>query len=150
MFSLAGTVVQLAKMPTAGYAGIRRSQSGFSLIEVIVSAMVTGVVAVSAFYFLTSQNSAGVKGSDLMKGVNLGKLKMDSLKVVAFSDLSSGSDTVSERYIRAWHVGVVRDGVGNPNGRKSIELTVFWPLTGEQNVAFTSLKSDDKFKEEGP
>lgn len=120
------------------------------MIEILVSAVVTGVVAVSAFYFLSSQNTMGTKGSDLMKGVNLGKLKMDSLKVVAYTDLSSGSDTVSERYIRSWHVGVGRDMAGNPNGRKSIELVVYWPLTGEQMVSFTSVKSDDKFKEEEP
>lgn len=146
-FSLAGTLLQIAEMPMPQRVGAHRRQAGFSMIEVLVSAVVTGVVAVSAFYFLSSQGTAGVKGSDLMKGVNLGKLKMDSLKVVAYGDLSSGSDTVSERYIRSWHVGVVRDGAGNPNGRKSIELMVYWPLTGEQMVSFTSIKSDDKFRD---
>jgi hypothetical protein len=116
------------------------------MIEVLVSAVVTGVVATSAFYFLSSQNTIGTKGNDLMKGVNLGKLKMDSLKVVEYDELSAGSDTVSERYIRSWHVGVMRDADGNPNGRKSIELMVYWPMTGEQMVSFMSVKSDDRFK----
>ena len=116
------------------------------MIEILVSAVVTGVVATSAFYFLGSQGKAGAKGSDLMQGVNLGKLKIDSLKVVAYDQLSAGTDTVSERYVRAWHVGVVRDGSGNSTGRKQIDLTVYWPLTGEQMVRFSSLKCDDKFK----
>jgi prepilin-type N-terminal cleavage/methylation domain-containing protein len=127
-----------------------RRQAGFSLIEILVSAAVTGVVATSAFYFLSSQNTMGTRGNDLMRGVNLGKLKMDSLKVVAYDSLSAGSDTVNERYIRAWHIGVLRDGAGSPIGRKSIELSVFWPLTGEQMVSFASLKSDDKYKEAQP
>jgi hypothetical protein len=120
------------------------------MIEILVSAAVTGVVATSAFYFLSSQNSFGNRGNDLMRGVNLGKLTMDSLKVVAYDSLSAGSDTVVERYVRAWRIGVLRDAAGNPNGRKSIELSVFWPLTGEQMISFSSLKSDDKYKEAMP
>lgn len=136
-------------IPTAG-APIRprgRLQAGFSMIEILVSAVVTGVVATSAFYFLSSQNNMGTKGNDLMHGVNLGKLKMDSLKVVSYTELSAGSDTVGLRFVRAWHIGVLRDGSGNPTGRKRIDLTIFWPLTGEQMVSFSSIKSDDKFKE---
>ena len=127
-----------------------RRQAGFSMIEILVSAVVTGVVATSAFYFLSSQNSMGTRGNDLMHGVNLGKLMMDSLKVVAYDSLSAGSDTVSDRFVRSWHIGLLRDAAGNPDGRKQIELTVFWPLSGEQMVSFTSLKSDDKYKEESP
>ena len=127
-----------------------RRQAGFSMIEILVSAAVTGVIATSAFYFLSSQNTMGTKGNDLMRGVNLGKLKMDSLKVVAYDSLSAGTDTVTDRYVRSWHIGVMRDAAGNPNGRKSIELTVFWPLTGEQMVSFASLKSDDRFKDGSP
>jgi prepilin-type N-terminal cleavage/methylation domain-containing protein len=133
---------------TRGFAEPVSRQRGFSLIEVIVSAVVVAVVGTSAFYFLSSQNTAGAKGNDLMKGVNLGKLKMDSLKVVTYDELSSGSDTVSERYIRSWQIGLVRNGLGQPNGRKSIALTVFWPLTGESMVSFASIKSDDKYKAE--
>lgn len=127
-----------------------RRQAGFSMIEILVSAVVTGVVATSAFYFLSSQNHMGTRGNDLMHGVGLGKLKMDSLKVVAFDSLSAGSDTVSDRFVRAWHVSVLRDGAGNPNGRKQIDLTVYWPLTGEQMISFSSLKSNDKYKETSP
>jgi prepilin-type N-terminal cleavage/methylation domain-containing protein len=127
-----------------------RLQAGFSMIEILVSAVVTGVVATSAFYFLTSQNAMGAKGNDLMHGVNLAKLKMDSLKVVSYDELSAGSDTVALRFVRAWHVGLLRDGSGNATGRKRIDLTIFWPLTGEQMISFSSIKSDDKFKEALP
>lgn len=125
-----------------------RRQSGFSMIEILVSAVVTGVVATSAFYFLGAQNSMGARGTEQMRGVNLGKLKMDSLKVVDYDSLAAGTDTVSDRFVRAWHIGVMRDHDGNPTGRKSIDLTVYWPLTGEQMVSFSTLVSDDRFKEE--
>jgi prepilin-type N-terminal cleavage/methylation domain-containing protein len=126
------------------------SQAGFSLIEILVSAVVCAILATAAFYFLSSQNGMGVAGNDLMKGVNLGKLKMDSLKVAAYEDLASGSDTVSERYIRAWHVTILRDGGGAETGRKKIDISVIWPLTADHTVTMATLKSDDKYKEESP
>ncbi len=122
-------------------------QSGFSLIEILVSAVIIGVVGTSAFYFLSSQNSMGSKGGDMMKGVNAGKLKMDSLKVVSYDGLASGSDTVSEKFVRSWAVSVVYDDLGKPIGQKTIEVAVRWPLTGEQSVYFTSVKTDDKYKD---
>ena len=127
-----------------------RGQSGFSMIEVLVSAIIVAVVATSAFYFLSSQNSAGTKGSDMMKGLNAGKLKMDSLKVISYDALASGSDTISERYVRTWYVSVIRDNFGQPIGQKSIDVAVHWPLTGDQTVSFSSVKSDDKYKEDVP
>lgn len=130
--------------------GADSSQRGFSMIEVLVSSVITAVVATSAFYFLSSQNSMGIRGNDAMKGVNFGKLKMDSLKVVPYQELVSGSDTLVERYIRSWHVTLMRDEASEPNGRKKIELSVLWPMSGENAVTFTSIKSDDRFKENGP
>ena len=127
-----------------------RGQAGFSIIEILVSAVIVGIVSTSAFYFLSSQNKMGSKGGDMMKGVNAGKLKMDSLKVLSYDALSSGSDTVSEKFVRAWHVSVVYDNLGNPIGQKSIDVAVYWPLTGEQSVSFTSVKTDDKYKEDSP
>jgi prepilin-type N-terminal cleavage/methylation domain-containing protein len=126
------------------------AQAAFTLIEVLVSAVVTGILSVSVFYFLSAQNNLGLRGNDLLKGTNLGKLKFDSLKVAAYEDLSAGSDTVADRYIRSWHVTPLRDEAGNLNGRKHVELTILWPLTAINSMSFASLKSDDKYKEETP
>ncbi|MEO7425477.1 MAG: prepilin-type N-terminal cleavage/methylation domain-containing protein [Fibrobacteria bacterium] len=129
---------------------VARGQEGFSLLEILISAVVTLLLATSAFYFLHSQNSVSAQGNDLMKGVNLGKLKLDSLKVSAYDDLTSGSDTVSERYIRAWHISPVTDSMGLPTGRKEIGITIQWPLTALHTVTLVTLKSDDHYKEETP
>lgn len=130
--------------------GPNSRQGGFSMVEILVSATITAVLATSVFYFLSSQNTLGTMGNDSMKAVNLGKLKMDSLKVVSYDDLVSGSDTLSERYIRTWHVTLMRNAADVPNGRKKIELGVMWPLSGDHAVSFASIKSDDRFKEEMP
>lgn len=126
------------------------SQGGFSLIEILVAAVVVGLLATSAFYFLNTQNGMSRAGNDLMKGVNLGKLKMDSLKVATYAELAAGSDTVMSRYIRSWNVTVVRDGAGVPTGRKQIEMNVMWPLTADHTVTLATLKCDDTYKEATP
>jgi prepilin-type N-terminal cleavage/methylation domain-containing protein len=125
-------------------------QAGFSLIEILVSAVVIGILATAAFYFLSAQNGMGAAGNDSIKGLNLGKLKMDSLKVTAYDELVSGSDTVNERYIRAWHVTIQKDGMGVPDGRKKIDIDVLWPLNAAHSVSLVTLKSDDRYKEETP
>lgn len=124
------------------------SQGGFSLVEVLVSMMMLGMLSVSVFYFLNSQNSMGTRSGDMLKGLNLGKLAMDSLKVSDYEALEAGSDTVVDRYIRAWRITLGTDGAGAPNGRKVIDLTVHWPLTAEHSLTFTSILSDGRFKEE--
>ncbi len=116
----------------------------------MVSAVVTGFLTTAAFYFLSAQNGLGAMGNDQVKSVNIGKLKMDSLKVSVYDELVSGSDTVSERYIRSWHVTPMRDGTGLLNGRKKIELNIFWPLSGEQTLILVTLRSDDRYKEGWP
>ncbi len=140
--------MKLSNPASVSYAAA--SQAGFSLIEILVSAVVVAILSTAAFYFLSSQNGMGTAGNDMMKGVNFGKLKMDSLKVATYDELVSGSDTVSDRYIRAWHVTILRDGAGVETGRKKLDLRVIWPLTGEHGVSLATLKSDDHFKEEAP
>lgn len=131
----------------ASPSAAKRSQAGFSLIEILVSAVVTAVLATSAFYFLSQQNGAGTASNDVMKSINLGKEKMDSLKVLPYASLTSGSGEVADRYSLAWHITVMQDGGGNPTGRKKIDMSVTWPLTGEHTVSLTTLKSDDSFRE---
>lgn len=127
--------------------GRRRGQAGFSLVEILVSMVVMSCMAGAVFYFLKSQNDMGVRSTDVLKATNIGKLVMDSLKVTGYDELSAGSDTVVSRYIRAWRITNVTDEAGVPNGRKKIDLTVYWPLTAMNSMSFTSLLSDGRFKE---
>lgn len=123
-------------------------QQGFSLVEVMVSMVVLGGLACSVFYFLSSQNGMGARGNDLLKGLNLGKLAMDSLKVADYDSLTAGSDTVVSRYIRSWRITRMEDAAGNPSGRKRIDVSVHWPRTAEHVLSFTSILSDGRFKED--
>ena len=122
-------------------------EAGFSLVEIMVAMVVLSGLAGSVFFFLSSQSGMETRSNDLLKGLNLGKLGMDSLKVSDYAALHAGSDTLADRYIRSWRISVVTDGAGNPNGRKKIDLTVHWPKTADHFLTFTSIMSDGRFKE---
>lgn len=122
-------------------------QSGFTLVEILVSMVVLSCMAGAVFYFLKTQNNMGVRNNDMMKATNLGKLVIDSLKVSDYNALEAGSDTLVSRYIRAWRITNGTDDAGNPNDTRIIELTVYWPMSAVHSMTFTSLLSDSRFKE---
>ncbi len=123
------------------------SQRGFTLIEILVSVAIFGIMATSVFYVLTSQSQMGARNTDLTRAVHMGKRKLDSLKVSEYEHLTAGTDTLDDRFVRAWYISTVMDSDGNSTGRKKIDLNVFWPLTGEHSTSFATLVSDDQYKE---
>jgi prepilin-type N-terminal cleavage/methylation domain-containing protein len=124
------------------------TESGFTLIEILVALIVMSILTSSVFYFLGSQNTMGVKSTDMVQGLASGKEKIDSLKVAPFDNLTAGSDTVGDRFIRAWYVSTVLDDIGNPDGRKRIYINVYWPLDAAHSVSLATVVGDPKYKED--
>lgn len=118
-----------------------RAQRGFGLMEVVISMALLGLVGSTAFYFMRGQKVASDVGTDLSKGMFLGKKKLDSLRVITFGAVSAGCDTVSGRYIRRWYIST--DLVTE---RKSVELLVSWPLSAKHTITFNTLIGDDQYK----
>jgi prepilin-type N-terminal cleavage/methylation domain-containing protein len=118
-----------------------RNQSGFGLLEVIISVALLGLVGSSTYYFLRSQNKNTAIGTDLSKGMFLGKRKLDSLRVINYGYVAGGCDTVNNRFIRRWYVttDLVTD-------RKQIELLVSWPLAAKHTITFNTVVGDDQYK----
>jgi prepilin-type N-terminal cleavage/methylation domain-containing protein len=135
-------------MRPAAASGPRPRQEGFSLVEIMVAMIVMSGIASSVFFFISSQSALGTRSQDLLKGLNLGKLAMDSLKVAEYDSLVAGSDTVAGRFIRSWRISVGMDGGGIPTGRKQIDVTIHWPLTADRNISFSSIMSDARYKED--
>ena len=119
----------------------RRSQAGFGLLEIIISVVLLGLVGSSTFYFLRSQSQTSGVGTDLSKGMFLGKRKLDSLRTMQYGYLAAGCDTVSRRYIRRWYVST--DLVAD---RKTVELLVSWPLSARHTITFNTVVGDDQYK----
>lgn len=119
----------------------RGGQGGFGLLEVIISVIILGLVASATFYFINSQGKASSIGTDLSKGMFLGKRKLDSLRIIQYGYVSTGSDTVNNRYMRRWYVStdLITD-------RKSVELLVSWPLSAKHTITFNTVIGDDQYK----
>ena len=117
------------------------SQSGFGLLEILISMVLLGLVGSSTFYFLHSQSSNSSIGTDLSKGMFVGKRKLDSLRVVTYGSVSAGCDTVNNRYIRRWYI--TTDLVSD---HKTVELLVSWPLSARHTITFNTVVGDDQYK----
>ena len=122
-----------------------RGQRGYSLIEVLAAMVTMGIMASSVYYLLSFQNRLSANSADELRATNLGKIQIDSLKVVDYAALVAGSDTLQDIFILSWTVSLQ---TGTSSGTKKINLTVLWPLTAENTLTFTSLKSDDIYKED--
>lgn len=119
----------------------RDRESGFGLLEVVISVVLLGLVGSATFYFLRTQSKNSGIGTDLSKGMFLGKRKLDSLRVIQYGYVSAGSDTVNQRYIRRWYVStdLITD-------RKTVELLVSWPLSAQHTITFNTVIGDDQYK----
>lgn len=117
------------------------AQAGFGLLEIVISIVILGLVASTTFYFLRSQDANTGLGTDLSKGMFVGKRKLDSLRVVRYGNVESGCDTVSNRFIRRWYVAtdLITD-------RKSVALLVSWPLSAKHSITFNTIVGDDQYK----
>ncbi len=122
-------------------ATLRKSQAGFGLLEIIISVVLLGLVGSSTFYFLRTQRTNSGIGTDLSKGMFVGKRKLDSLRVVSYGAVSAGCDTVNNRFIRRWYVttNLVAD-------HKTVELLVSWPLSAKHTITFNTVVGDDQYK----
>jgi prepilin-type N-terminal cleavage/methylation domain-containing protein len=123
-------------------------QKGFTLIEILVSLIVFGLLTSSVFYFLNQQNSQSMRATDSQKSLSLAKLALDSLKVAPYDSLRAGLDTLDGRYIRSWHISVLNDDLGQDKGSRQIDLSVYWPLSAANKISLATLVSDERFKEE--
>lgn len=117
------------------------AQAGFGLLEIVISIVILGLVGSTTFYFLRTQDANTGLGTDLSKGMFVGKRKLDSLRVVRYGSVATGSDTVNNRYIRRWYVStdLITD-------RKTVELLVSWPLSARHTISFNTIVGDDQYK----
>lgn len=114
-------------------------QDGFGLVEVVISMVLLALLGTAVFYFLGGQSKGTAAGTDLTKGVHHGKQKLDSLKVLPYSYITMGSDTVASRYIRSWKLTTA-------TGRKTITMNVYWPLTAQHHISLHTVVGDDQYK----
>ncbi len=116
----------------------RMSQRGFTLTEILIALFILSFVLLSLSAMVISVMRATAQSKGMAIATTLAQDKMESLKSLKYSSLTSGSDSViigKVTYDRRWTV--------SPSGNiKYINVTVSWGDPLSRNVSITTLRGN--------
>jgi type IV pilus assembly protein PilV len=116
----------------------RKNQSGFTLIEVIISIFILAVVLLAISSLVCSIMRSNSQSRELTAATTLAQDKLESLRQRSFSSLTPGSDSVrlgNIDYIRQWAVAVT----GNI---AIITVKLNWASRGGHQISLTTLRGE--------
>jgi len=114
----------------------KQGQRGFTLIETVVSLCILFVILLGMGSMVFSVIRATAQSKETTTATTLLQDKMESLKNLSISSLTSGNDSASLgdiTYLRQWAISTV----GN---LKTITVTVNWTSRGPHGVSVTTLR----------
>jgi prepilin-type N-terminal cleavage/methylation domain-containing protein len=118
------------------------SKNGFTLVEVIVSAILFTIIMLFGMSFFVTGNRFFVRSEKVMFAVDLGTAQMERLQTVSWNNLTS-TTTTAERYGETFtcNVEVTTVTIGSVKF-KYIGSTVTWPSQLPSiNVDFVTARS---------
>jgi Tfp pilus assembly protein PilV len=116
----------------------KQNPSGFTLIETLISLSVLFVVLLGMSSMVFSVIRATAQSKETTTATTLLQDKMESLKNMSISSLTSGNDSASFgniTYLRQWAISTA----GN---LKTITVTVNWTSRGPHGVSVTTLRGE--------
>jgi len=114
----------------------KETQSGFTLIEAVISLSILFVALLGMSSMVFSVIRATSQSQEMTTATTLLQDKMENLKRVSVSSLTSGSDSASLgniTYLRQW-------AVSSAGNLKTITVTVNWTSRGPRGVRVTTLR----------
>ena len=116
----------------------KQNPFGFTLVETVISLCILFVVLLGMGSMVFSVIRATAQNQEMTTATTLLQEKMENLKKINISSLTSGDDSASQgniRYLRQWVVSTV----GN---LKTITVTVNWTSRGPHDVSVTTLRGE--------
>lgn len=116
----------------------KQNQRGYTLIEILIALSILSVVLLGMSSMVFSVIRATAQSREMATATTLLQDKMEGLKNVSVSSLTSGNDSTSLgniTYLRQWAISTV----GN---LKTITVTVNWTSRGSHNVSVTTLRGE--------
>lgn len=116
----------------------KQGQFGFTLIEMVISLCILSVVLLGASSMVFSVIRATAQSQEMTTATTLLQEKMENLKKINISSLTSGSDSASQgniTYLRQW-------AVSTGGNLKTITVTVNWTNRGFHDVSVTTLRGE--------
>lgn len=114
----------------------KRNKGGFTLIEILIALFILSVGLLGMSSMVLSVIQATAQSKEAATATTLLQDKMEGLKSVSISSLTSGNDSATRgniTYLRQWAVSTV----GNLS---TITVTVNWTSRGIHNVSATTLR----------
>ena len=105
-----------------------RNGDGFTLVEALVSLLILTVSLAGSMALMTNLMRANAFGTRMTTAVTLAQDLIDDLSDERYSDITSGSDTVS-MYQRSWTVSEV-------GSTKTLDVAVTWSSVDNQTRQF--------------
>jgi prepilin-type N-terminal cleavage/methylation domain-containing protein len=116
----------------------KKNQHGFSLLEILIALSILSVVLLGMSSMVFSVIQATAQSKEMTTATTLLQDKMEGLKNVSVSSLTSGNDSATLgdiTYLRQWAISTT----GN---LKTITATVNWTSRGSHNVSMTTLRGE--------
>ena len=114
----------------------KKTQVGFTLIETVISLCILFVALLGMSSLVFSIMRATAQSQEMTTATTLLQEKMENLKKLSISSLSSGSDSAS-----LGNITYLRDWAVSPAGNlKTVTVTVNWTSRGPHGVSVTTLR----------
>ena len=116
----------------------RKNQSGFTLIETVISLFILAVVLLAISSLVWSIMRSNSQSRELTAATTLAQDKLEGLRKSGFSSLTPGADSVrlgNIDYIRQWSVA--------PAGNLAIiTVTMNWTSRGVHQISLATLRGE--------
>jgi prepilin-type N-terminal cleavage/methylation domain-containing protein len=109
---------------------MKHSRAGYSLIELLVAMSIFAVVATAIAAQMVHSTAMISQNAEASQAITIAQQVMEDIRTLAYSDMSSGSETVTwkgQPFDAVWHVS---EDEPEP-GTKTVVVTVSWENKGE-------------------
>ena len=124
---------------------VLKNEKGMTLIEVIMSLLIVGLILVVYFVLLPNGLEAGKKASNTSIGLAAAERKVEELRGMSFQDLTDGTQNfeVADLLQGSGTVTVAPYPTAVSNNLKKVTVTISWKGTGRTSgqVKLSSLIS---------
>ena len=124
---------------------LKRNECGLTLVEVLVAAVILGIIAVGLFATFDVGARLTAAARQQTKAVNLAQGKLEELQLISYDDLdyvNAPRGTAFDPPVAGFTYGVAVQGP-NAYGTKSVTVTVYYPVGNrEEEVTLFTERSN--------
>jgi prepilin-type N-terminal cleavage/methylation domain-containing protein len=109
---------------------MQHSHAGYSLVELLVAVSIFAIVAAAIAAQMVHSTAMISQNAEASQAITIAQQVMEDLRTLAYSDMGSGSETVTwkgQKFNAAWNVSEDEPAPG----MKTVVVTVSWANKGE-------------------